>query len=132
MSQTTERAMTGERLARFLQAWNDRDVDDVLTYFTDDPVFHNSIGPELLGETYAGRENVRAAIEHVYAIYPTARWEDAEVWIGDEGDRGAAEWTFVSREADGTETRVRGCDLFEFVGDRISVKNAFRKVRPTK
>ena len=38
------------------------------------------------------------------------------------GDRGAAEWTFVSGDL-----RVRGADLFEFEGDLIRVKNAFRK-----
>ena len=29
---------------------------------------------------------------------------------------------------DGRETVVSGCDLFEFVGDRIRVKDAYRKV----
>jgi len=36
----------------------------------------------------------------------------------------ASEWTFVSGGA-----AVRGCDLFEFEGDRIRVKNAFRKIK---
>ena len=41
------------------------------------------------------------------------------------GDRGASEWTFVSGGVS-----VRGCDLFEFEGEKIRVKNAFRKSRP--
>ena len=33
----------------------------------------------------------------------------------------------VRVEPDGAELRVRGCDLFEFEGDLIRTKNAFRK-----
>ena len=47
------------------------------------------------------------------------------------GDRGAAEWTFRATDDDGAAFEVRGCDLFEFDGDLIRVKNAFRKVRET-
>jgi beta-alanine degradation protein BauB len=52
---------------------------------------------------------------------------DTEVMVAD--DRGAAEWTFRAKDDDGAAFEVRGCDLFEFDGDLIRVKNAFRKVR---
>ena len=48
------------------------------------------------------------------------------------GDRGAAEWTFRATAEGGEAFEVRGCDLFEFDGDLIRVKNAFRKVRETR
>ena len=41
-----------------------------------------------------------------------------------------AEWTFVVTTPDGQDVTTRGCDLFEFEGDKIRVKNAFRKARP--
>jgi nuclear transport factor 2 (NTF2) superfamily protein len=122
--------MTAERLAAFLQAWNDRDADAVMTYFTEDCLYHNSVGPEFLGETYRGQDGVRAALLRVYETYSDARWVDADIWVGENGDRGAAEWTIVYTRDDGEEIRIRGCDLFEFAGDRICVKNAFRKVQP--
>ena len=112
---TREQAMTVERLDAFLAAWNDRDVDAIMSYFTEDCVFHSSAGPELLGATFRGREEVRAGIEAFLARNPHGRFEDAESWVA--GDRGAADWTFVTTGADGAEVATRGCDLFEFGGD---------------
>ena len=124
---TRERTMTAERLDAFLAAWNDRDVDAIMSYFTEDCVFHGSVGADLLGTTYRGREEMRAGIEAFLARNPTGRFEDASSWVA--GDRGAADWTFLTTGPDGGEVATRGCDLFEFDGDLIRVKNAFRKLR---
>ena len=34
---------------------------------------------------------------------------------------------FVTTDANGQVVRTAGCDLLEFVGDKVSKKNAFRK-----
>lgn len=115
--------MTEERLAEFMDCWNTRDVERLVGFFTEDGVFHGSVGPELLGATAVGHDEIRAAVVRLFEASPEGRFEDTAVFVG--GDRGAAEWTFVSGES-----AVRGCDLFEFSGDRIRVKNAFRKTKP--
>ncbi|MCC6221887.1 MAG: nuclear transport factor 2 family protein [Thermoleophilia bacterium] len=125
---TREHAMTAERLDAFLAAWNDRDVDAIMSYFTEECVFHASVGLELTGTTYRGRAEVRAGIEAFLARNPRGRFDDASSWVA--GDRGAADWTFVTSGPDGAEVATRGCDLFEFDGDLIRVKDAFRKSRP--
>lgn len=112
--------MTAERLAEALEAWNLGDADRVLAYFAECCSYHASFGPELLGRSYEGRVAVREGVRAFFERYPGGRFEDTTVFVA--GDRGAAEWTFV---ADGV--RVRGCDLFEFEGDLIRTKNAFRK-----
>ena len=43
------------------------------------------------------------------------------------GNRGVAEWSYVDTDESGQSTIIRGCDLFEFDGDMIKLKNAFRK-----
>jgi ketosteroid isomerase-like protein len=123
-----ETVMTLERLEAFLQAWTDHDLDVIVECFTEDGVFHASVGPELMGATYRGREDVRRGVQAFFDRYPDGRFEDSSAWVA--GGRGAAEWTFVSTGPDGAEVATRGCDLFEFEGDRIRVKNAFRKTRP--
>jgi ketosteroid isomerase-like protein len=120
---TTERAMTAERLDAFMDAWNAHDVDAIVSFFSDDCEFHASVGDELLGASYRGREDVRRGVAAFFERFPDGRFEDASGFVA--GDRGASEWTFVSG---GVATR--GCDLFEFDGDLIRVKNAFRKLRP--
>jgi ketosteroid isomerase-like protein len=116
--------VTAERLAEALAAWNTRDADRVLAYFAGDCAYHASFGPEPLGRSYVGRAEVLRGVRAFFDRYPDGRFEDTRVFVA--GDRGAAEWTFVAGEGGG-ELRVCGADLFEFDGDLIRVKNAFRK-----
>jgi ketosteroid isomerase-like protein len=117
--------MTEERLIAFGEAWNAQDADLVMSFMSPDCVFHASVGPELLGRTYVGAEEVRAGVQAFFDRFPGGRFEDASVHV--VGDRAVSEWTFVWTDANGATQRVRGCDLFEFDGDLIRVKNAFRK-----
>jgi uncharacterized protein (TIGR02246 family) len=121
---TTETTMTTERLDAFMDAWNAHDVDGIVSFFADDCVFHPSVGTELMGATYTGRDEVHRGITAFFERYPDGRFEDAEVFVA--GDRGVSEWTFTWTDG-GEHRRVRGCDLFEFEGDLITAKNAFRK-----
>lgn len=117
--------MSPERLAEALAAWNSRDAELVLSYFADDCAYHASFGPEPLGRSYVGREQVLEGVRRFFERYPDGRFEDTRVFVA--GERGAAEWTFAATEPGGGELRVSGCDLFEFDGDLIRTKNAFRK-----
>jgi uncharacterized protein (TIGR02246 family) len=118
--------VTADQLAEALAAWNSHDVEQVLAFFAEDCAYHASFGPESLGKSYVGREAVREGVRAFFERYPEGRFEDTEVFVA--GDRGAAEWTFVAAGPGGAgELRVRGADLFEFEGDLIRTKNAFRK-----
>jgi ketosteroid isomerase-like protein len=119
--------VTEERLAAFGEAWNTHDPDQVLAYFAEDAVYHASVGPELLGRSFVGREAVREGVRAFFAAYPDGRFTDASCAVA--GDVGFSEWTFSGTGPDGAPFSVRGCDLFEFRGDLITVKNAFRKSR---
>lgn len=119
--------MTPERLAEFGEAWNRHDPDLLMTYMADECSYQASFGPELAGRDHAGREAVRAGFAAFFERYPDGRFVDSRCFV--VGDRGAAEWTFVATEPDGSRLEVRGADLFEFEGDRIRRKDAFRKVR---
>jgi uncharacterized protein (TIGR02246 family) len=116
--------MSEERLHEALAAWNTGDADRVLAFWSDDCVYHASFGAELMGRTFTGRDACREGIRAFFDRYPDGEFSGTEVAVA--GDRGFAEWTF--RAAD---VELRGCDLFEFDGDLIRVKNAFRKIRET-
>ena len=49
--------MTLERATESAGAWNSHDPDLVASFFTDDGVYHASVGPDRLGKTYAGRRS---------------------------------------------------------------------------
>jgi ketosteroid isomerase-like protein len=123
---STALAMTRELLSEYGEAWNSHDPDLLMAYMADECSYYASFGPELEGRSYVGREEVRAGFARFFELYPDGRFVDSEVWVLDR-ERGAARWTFVASRADGAELRVRGCDLFEFEGQKIKSKNAFRK-----
>jgi|1186.fasta_scaffold1012910_2 ketosteroid isomerase-like protein len=121
--------MTEARLHEALAAWNTGDAERVLAFWSEDCIYHASFGPELMGRSFIGLERARQGIQLFFDRYPDGVFADTEVMVA--GDRGAAEWTFRAKDDDGAPFEVRGCDLFEFDGDLIRVKNAFRKVPET-
>ncbi|MGI9254128.1 MAG: nuclear transport factor 2 family protein [Thermomicrobiales bacterium] len=123
------REMTPERLAEFGEAWNRHDADLLMTYMADDCSYQASFGPDLEGLNFAGREAVHAGYRRFFETYPDGLFHDGRVFVA--GDRGASEWTFTATYPDGVKRSIRGCDLFEFDGDRIRRKDAFRKQRTT-
>ncbi|MEO7150272.1 MAG: nuclear transport factor 2 family protein [Burkholderiaceae bacterium] len=119
--------VTAETLQAFADAWNRHDVDALMTFMSEEPVFEASAGPDLCGTRCAGREAVRAAFAEVWATFPDAHWGGARHFV--IGDRGVSEWTFSGTRADGSRVEVHGCDLFTFRGGKIALKNSYRKNR---
>lgn len=115
-------------LEAFGQAWNSHDVDALMSMMADDCVFHTVGGPDVLGTTFSGREQVRAAFEMAWKNFPDAAWLDGEHFV--VGDRGVSETTFSGTKADGSRVEARMVDVFTFRDGKITVKNAFRKDRP--
>ncbi len=120
-----EPRMTEERLAQFGDAWRRQDVDALMTFMTDDCEFRASVGPEP-GSTYRGRAEVRRGFEAILA-YDDAGEGHGGITIID-GRYGASQWVLLREDAAGHEVRVHGCDIFEFEGDLIKLKDAYRKV----
>jgi hypothetical protein len=124
----TPPAVTVDQLDAFAQAWNRHDLDALMSFMTDDCVFHTWSGPEASGTRHIGREAVRAAYRKAWADFPDAQWTRARHVVA--GARGLSEWTFVgTRASDGQRVEVDGCDVFTFQGDKIRVKDSWRKSR---
>lgn len=115
-------------LEAFAAAWNRHDIDALMGFMTDDCVFHAVAGPELFGRTFSGRAAVREGFQLAWQTFPDAAWLDADYFVA--GDRGVMESTFCGTKADGARVEARMVDVFHFRGDKIAVKNAFRKDRP--
>jgi ketosteroid isomerase-like protein len=117
--------ITLEFLDAFADAWNRHDIDAILSAMTPDCVFQSSMGPDVTGRRYVGQEQVRAAVEQVFASFPDARWSGPKHFIA--GNRGVSEWVFSGTRTDGVRIEVQGCDLFAFRDGKIAVKNSYRK-----
>ena len=55
----------------------------------------------------------------------------SDLKVGLDGDRAFATWTFSATKGSGELTTYRGVDIFEFEGDLIVLKDAYRKERST-
>ena len=134
MTQTPNNKSTDARnssitiLEEFAKAFNDHDVNKIMSYMTDDCVFEASAGPDADGEKFVGKEAVRKAFEDVFKTFPDAHWGNDRHFIS--GERGVSEWIFTGTKADGSRVEVTGCDLFTFRNGKIAVKNSYRKNRP--
>lgn len=117
--------MTEERLAAFGDAWRRGDVDALMGFMTDDCVFRASVGPEP-GSTYLGRDEVRRGFELILAHDDASEGRSGITVI--DGRYGASQWVLVREDGGGGRSEVHGCDIFEFEGDRIKLKDAYRKV----
>jgi len=50
--------MTRERAEEFGAAWNSGNADLVASFFADDGAYHASVGPDRLGKSHFGKENI--------------------------------------------------------------------------
>jgi ketosteroid isomerase-like protein len=124
----TEPRMSVARLAAFADAWNRHDLEALMAFMTDDCEFHAIAGTDLLGCSFIGQAAVREGFAMAWQNFPDAAWVDADHFVC--GDRGVTESTFKGTGADGQRVQARMVDVFRFRGDKIVVKNAFRKDRP--
>ncbi len=115
-------------LQEFSAAWNRHDIDALMSFMDADCVFHAVAGPDLLGRSFKGTEEVRKGFELAWQTFPEAAWLDGEHFV--VGDRGVSECTFKGTKADGSRIEARMVDVFTFRNGKIAVKNAYRKDRP--
>jgi hypothetical protein len=57
---------------------------------------------------------------------PDVHYGEDHHWVS--GDRGCSEWLLTGTTPQGDRVEVRGCDLFEFRGDKIARKDSYWKL----
>jgi steroid delta-isomerase-like uncharacterized protein len=120
--------VTVEFLEAFADAWNRHDLDDLMSFMTDDCIFESSGGESACGTRYEGTEAVRIGYAKSWNDFADAQWNNTHHFV--RGDRGVSEWTFTGTNANGKRSEVAGCDIFTFRDGKIFVKNSYRKIRP--
>ena len=125
---TAEKKPTIAILDGLANAFNEHDAEKIVSYMTDDCVFEASAGPDVDGEKFVGKEDVKKAFEDIFKTYPDAHWDNPHHFIS--GNRAVSEWIFSGTKQDGSKVEVTGCDLFTFRNGKIAIKNSYRKNRP--
>jgi steroid delta-isomerase-like uncharacterized protein len=85
-------------IGRYNDAWNDHDVEAIVSMHTDDSVFENHV----TGDVNVGRDQIARAIEGIFSVFPDLRFETRRAYIRD--DLVVQEWTARGTH-EGTMTR---------------------------
>lgn len=120
-----EQAECTRLVDRFSAAWSAGAVDELMELMAPECEFRASVGPEP-GRSFVGREAVRDGFEAFLAPpadgAPAPETESLPLLVGP--DFAVTRWIV---RLDGAVI-VHGCDVFEFSGEKISLKDTYRKV----
>jgi steroid delta-isomerase-like uncharacterized protein len=83
---------------RYNAAWNDHDVETIVSMHTDDSVFENHV----TGDVNVGREQIARAISGIFSVFPDLEFETRRAYVRD--DLVVQEWTARGTH-EGTMTR---------------------------
>jgi steroid delta-isomerase-like uncharacterized protein len=103
---------------RFAEAFNQRDVDDLLACFTADATYR-----DLFYGPHAGQAALRGMFERMFREGRDYRWSMDTIVMDDR--RAAAEWTFsytataAVPRSEGRRVRFSGMSIFELEGGRV-------------
>lgn len=120
------RKVTEELILEFVAAFNSRDVDRIMSYFTDDCTFYMASGPETVGRTVSGKAAVHKVLSDRFKVIPDMRWEHKYEYIC--GNRAVAVWTVKGTSKDGMKLNYQGCDLLEFKDGLVHNKDTYWKI----
>jgi ketosteroid isomerase-like protein len=118
--------VTYETLKGLLDAFNRHDLDAIMDYFAEECVFYMPRGSGPRGDRYAGKDQVRAGLAKRFEGLPDVHYGEDRHWAC--GDFGVSEWTLTGTTPAGKKIEVRGVDLLEFAGGRITRKDSFWKI----
>ncbi len=116
-------------LVAHIDAWNDHDLDRLMSLFSDDCVFEAPGGSEVQGQRFEGKAEVRDAFGGVFDRMSDAHWGGGRHYVIAEGYC-VSEWTLTGTLSDGSRLEVNGCDFLTVREGQITKKNSFRKQRP--
>ena len=108
------------------EAFNSRDVDRIMSFFADDATFLMARGPEPVGRRVHGKDAIRKVLADRFKVISDMRWDHVDAFI--TGNRAVTVWMVTGTGRDGEKLNYRGCDLYEFRGEKILNKDTYWKL----
>jgi taurine dehydrogenase small subunit len=108
----------GAFIDRYDQAWNDQDVDTIMSMHTADMVFENHTRG-----VRVERPAVRKLLESTFADQPDMRFRGRRRYVGDGFV--VSEWTASATDDQGRRVEWDGVDVFPFRDGLIARKDVY-------
>ena len=112
-------------IQRFEDSFNRYDPDGLMAAMTDDCVFEH-VTPEGKGiGRHVGQEAVRAMWVSLPQGFPNYRFDTADIFANESGDRCAYRWTLHWDLPEGGRGELRGVDIYTIRDGKISEKYTY-------
>ena len=123
-SNDPETKQTLDSINNFHRAFNQHDVDAIMSLMTEDCVFENTYPPPD-GVRLVGHQAVREFWIDLFQGSPHAHFVVEEVFACN--DRGVLRWTYTWVDADEQQGHVRGVDIFQVRAGKVAEKLSYVK-----
>ena len=120
--------VTTETLQKILAAFNRHDLDEIMSFFSEDCSFDFPKGPEPWGQRFTGKAEVRKALAGRFEGIPNVHYGEDRHWISENGNMAVSEWTLTGTTVSGEKLRLRGCDHWEFKDGKVIRKDSYWKI----
>ncbi|MFN0096687.1 MAG: nuclear transport factor 2 family protein [Dehalococcoidia bacterium] len=107
--------------ARWLKAWSTKDVDGLMTFYSDDVLYKD---PQTAAGLLGGAA-LRAYLTGLFQATPPIEYVPDEVWPLAGGGGYAGRWIATMDLGEGKRKRFRGFDLVLMDGDRITLNEVY-------
>jgi steroid delta-isomerase-like uncharacterized protein len=126
-----EGAALQEFIDRYNAAWNDHDVDAIVSMHTDDSVFEN----HTTGDVNIGKDAIATAITGIFGVFPDLSFEARSQYVRD--DLVVQEWTArgthegpmnrsgMTIEPTGRTVEYRGMDIIPIRNGLVARKDVY-------
>ena len=115
-----------EVLKELTQAFNDHDLNRIMSFFDDDCSLDMPKGSEPWGTRYMGKEEVRRGLATRFETVPDVHYGEDRHWSS--GNMGVSEWLLTGTLPSGKPIKVRGCDHYEFRDGKVIRKDSYWKI----
>lgn len=115
-------------LTAICEAFNARDLDRIMAFFSDDCVLEMPRGSEPWGSRFEGKRGVREALATRFEGLPDVHYGNAEHFVDSSAETGISKWLLTGTTPDGTKKCVQGCDFYTFRDGLVIRKDSYWKI----
>ena len=92
---TEEAGINPALLNSITDAYNKKDIDAVMSFFTEDAVFDHAAGPDINGTRFEGLETIRGIFQGLFNNVETVKWTPIDTRIS--GDKAYCEFHRIAK-----------------------------------
>ena len=115
-------------LEQLCDAFNQHDLDKIMSHFADDCVLEMPRGNQPWGSRSEGRENVRKALATRFEGLPDVHYGNPQHFVDAGANTGISKWTLTGTRRDGQRIEVCGCDFYTFRDGKVTRKDSYWKI----